>query len=535
MGPILTGQAKMTRPGLEFISSMGSIRGARPYQEDYAHVWRPNGQAVNGASGERPLLGILADGMGGHVSGEVASKLACTQYVSAFSSQHGPIDQRLGASLDASNSALSDAIRTNSALNGMGCTLVAGYIDQDGLRWVSVGDSMLLLYRRGQLIRLNDDHSFGALLDKQAEAQKISIEEARNHPRRRSLRSAVTGGQIALRHLEAAPRRLLPGDWIVLASDGLETLNGTEIAKLVSAQEHGTPQALVDRLLHAVAARKAENQDNTTVLAIKVLDPSDQPTLVLDRAQPSQANDFERAIEQTDAVFLQERYNASGVPLVAGREKQASVGGSHASLAALATALAASLILAWYFWPSSNVTTSPESSKAVENPSSSPATGGALPPQPDAKKVEPLDKSASDKPPKSSAPAAPASGASPDQTTPTLKKEPAVVTPAAKGKPDTAKPPPTTPDAKIEPQKDGKPPSGDAPAASPNDPKNGSQSLKPTEVPAKVAAPPQSADKVAPSLDPSKTSPTPKTGPGSTQYPPNGTPDPIQEKLRGDR
>lgn len=532
----MTGQVKMTRPGLEFITYTGSIRGARPYQEDYAHVWRPNGQAVNGAGGDQQLLGILADGMGGHVSGEVASKLACTQYVSAFSSQGGPIDQRLGTSLDASNSALSDAIRTNSALNGMGCTLVAGYVDQDGLRWVSVGDSMLLLYRRGQLIRLNDDHSFGALLDKQAEAQKITMEEARNHPRRRSLRSAITGGQIALRHLEAAPRRLLPGDWVVLASDGLETLTGTEIAKLISSQENGSPQALVDRLLHAVAAKKSENQDNTTVLAIKVLDPSDQPTLVLERSKTSQANDFERVIEQPDAVVLQQRYNASGVPLVDGREKQTSVGGSHASLAALATALAASLILAWSIWTASDVTTSLESSKTVENPSGSPATGSTLPPQPDAKKVEPLDKSASDKPPKSLAPTAPAGGASPDQTAPTLKKEPAVVTPAAKGKPDTANPsPPPATDSNAAPQKGDKQPAGDKPATPPNDPKNGSQSLKPTDLPAKEAAPQLPADKSAPPPDPAKLNPAPKTGPGSTQYPPNGTSDPIQKKLSGDR
>ena len=118
----------MRQSGLEFASYFGAIRGARPYQEDCANIWRPNGE--HGPGDGRPLLGVLSDGMGGHVSGEVASKLACSNYARTFSGQAGPIDQRLDASLQASNSALSGAIRANAALNGMGCTLVAGYIDQ---------------------------------------------------------------------------------------------------------------------------------------------------------------------------------------------------------------------------------------------------------------------------------------------------------------------------------------------------------------------------------------------------------------------
>src|SRR5262245_43855677 len=130
----------MSSPTLEFSFSTRAIAGARPYQEDTSRVWRPNGSPGD----DRPLLAVLADGMGGHVSGEVASRLAAERYINAFSSEHGSVDQRLEHALYAGNDAIMNAILKEKNLNGMGCTLVASYIDQEGLRWVSVGDSLLL-------------------------------------------------------------------------------------------------------------------------------------------------------------------------------------------------------------------------------------------------------------------------------------------------------------------------------------------------------------------------------------------------------
>jgi serine/threonine protein phosphatase PrpC len=267
----------MSQPVLEFDYSASAITGARPYQEDTFQVWRPN----TTASKSRPLLAVLADGMGGHVSGEVASRLAAGHYIKAFSSEQGSVDQRLEHSLHAGNDALSSAIRNDGRLAGMGCTIVAAYIDQDGLRWASVGDSMLLLFRDNQLKRLNADHSFGALLDKQAEANIISLQEAKQSPQRHTLRSALTGSPIPIRQVEARPYALRSGDWIVLASDGLDTLSGNAMAQLVGQHEDGEPAALVEALLKAVAKEGVANQDNTTVVAIRVLDMDDLTTQVL--------------------------------------------------------------------------------------------------------------------------------------------------------------------------------------------------------------------------------------------------------------
>jgi PPM family protein phosphatase len=268
----------MSPPRLEFECAGAAIKGARPYQEDTYDIWRPNAVAKVGT---KPLLAVLSDGMGGHVAGEIASKLACAHYVKAFSSEQGPVERRLEHSLIASNDAIDNAIRKDGSLKGMGCTLVAAYVDRDGLRWVSVGDSMLLLFRNGELRRLNADHSLGALLDKHAEANIITPEEARSSPQRRTLRSALIGAPIGLRELTLRPTPLQHGDWLIIASDGLETLSGNEKASIISQHHDGPAEGLIKTLLREVTRRRVENQDNTSLVVVRVFDPDREATRIV--------------------------------------------------------------------------------------------------------------------------------------------------------------------------------------------------------------------------------------------------------------
>jgi PPM family protein phosphatase len=263
----------MNSPPLEFNFHGDAIRGERANQEDCWKVHRLDGASPSG------VLAVLSDGMGGHASGEVASELACNHFLQSFTAQNGRIAARLERSLAASNAALGRAILDNADLAGMGCTLVACYVDQEGLHFASVGDSVLLLFRNRKVKRVNQDHSIGALLDKQAEAQIISRTEAVNSPRRRSLRSALTGADIPLKDLSERPIPLLPGDWILIASDGLETLSQDEIAQIMSTVSSGAPHAAVAALLRGVVNKRADNQDNTSVIAVKVADPRDDRIL----------------------------------------------------------------------------------------------------------------------------------------------------------------------------------------------------------------------------------------------------------------
>src|SRR5262249_20606989 len=127
------GSPAMHPTQLEYSVAWAAIKGARPHQEDSTKVWsQERGEATGG--GMPTVLAVLADGMGGHVSGEIASGIACKQCVEHFSATAGEPESRLAEAIRASNLSIQRAIQADSKLNGMGCTIVAAFLDADGLR-----------------------------------------------------------------------------------------------------------------------------------------------------------------------------------------------------------------------------------------------------------------------------------------------------------------------------------------------------------------------------------------------------------------
>ena len=242
--------------------------GARAKQED-AFAIRPSAGEAEDGSGEG-LLAVVADGMGGHAGGEVAARLACETFVATFQAAEGAPGDRLRAALEAANAAIAARAAEDGRLHGMGTTLVGAWIDAAGLHWASVGDSLLLLFRAPEVLRLNADHSLGAFLDARARRNEISAAEAERNPYRNALRSALTGKTIEILDVRAAPYPLASGDWLILASDGIATLSGDEIGDIVYANRDADPEQMADRLIAAVLAKETPDQDNTTVLAVKV-------------------------------------------------------------------------------------------------------------------------------------------------------------------------------------------------------------------------------------------------------------------------
>lgn len=247
--------------------------GARSGQEDAYSVWPAEGQLK--PSGESGLLAVLADGMGGHRGGAIAGQTACSTFTQAFASTPMPLGERLDMALHASNDALAQAVAHNGSLKGMGCTLIGAWFDDTGIRWTSVGDSLLLLYRFPDVIRLNEDHSLGSYLDEQARRNEITYEEARGNRHRNALRSALTGGKIDLIDLRGQALDLMAGDWILLASDGIQSLDGDELADIMYRYRESTPQEMSEALIAAVEAKAVPEQDNTTVVAVRVDGASD--------------------------------------------------------------------------------------------------------------------------------------------------------------------------------------------------------------------------------------------------------------------
>lgn len=242
-------------------------KGARSYQEDAATV---GGGAADGLQGAPALTAVLADGMGGHAGGALASSTACRVFLRAYETSAGDVPARLHEALQLANAAISACVEDNPALNGMGCTLIGAEFGPAGLEWVSVGDSPLFLVRKGEIVLLNEDHSLAPEIDKLAAAGKISWDQARADPRRHFLRSAVTGAEIELVDHSRRPLALQPGDVVILASDGIQTLTQANILRV--AQEHAAdgPDAVAEALLAAVDAAREAYQDNTTVVVVRV-------------------------------------------------------------------------------------------------------------------------------------------------------------------------------------------------------------------------------------------------------------------------
>jgi PPM family protein phosphatase len=303
-------------------SAARATTGARSGQEDAFQLWPANGVGQPDGEGGG-LLAVLADGMGGHTGGAVAGQTACTTFAEVFSTATSAYEERLQTALDASNAALAKGVEENTALRGMGCTIVAAWLDALGIRWASVGDSLLLLYRFPDVIRLNADHSLGSFLDEQARQNRITASEAKQHHNRNALRSALTGAKIDLIDLRSEPLELQVGDWILIASDGICSLEGDEIADVVYNFRQSTPAEMADGLIAAVVRKAVAGQDNTTVVAIRVDPAKAAGDVETTRVLRGRANKEEKELRSRRIGRTGRKTSIPGRP--AGRPKRAAI------------------------------------------------------------------------------------------------------------------------------------------------------------------------------------------------------------------
>ena len=246
------------------------IPGARPYQEDaqgFATLKEGDGGQVE------VLLTVLADGMGGENAGDVASNSVvetfldyCNDYHTKYGDQKTP--EMLRSAMTAANEALATAIDKDQNLEGMGCTLLAAMVVDGVLYWISVGDSPLYLYREGKLSQINEDHSMMPLLRQLVDEGKIYTYELATHPHRNVLRSAMGGDEIELVDSPSAGVPLESGDIIIVASDGIQTLNENYILTSLDRYHDLTAEEITDKLLADIERAKRPRQDNASINVI---------------------------------------------------------------------------------------------------------------------------------------------------------------------------------------------------------------------------------------------------------------------------
>jgi serine/threonine protein phosphatase PrpC len=223
-------------------------------------------------------LYLVADGMGGHAAGEIASRIAVDSvsefilhtkeddgtWPHAYDEHLKRSTNRLMAALKLANSRVLEAMKKDARLGGMGTTIVACLADDDTMSVAHVGDSRAYLVRSGELSRLTNDHSW---VFEQVQAGMLTEAEAEKHPLRNVITRAL-GGALSV-NPDASEIDSKPGDLYLLCSDGLTGMVPEEqILELVTANADDLEKAcreLID------VANEHGGLDNVTAILVKTI------------------------------------------------------------------------------------------------------------------------------------------------------------------------------------------------------------------------------------------------------------------------
>ena len=254
----------------------GISQGARDYQEDAITSDFPVGSEAG--------FVVLADGMGGHAAGDVASKIVLTEVYSELKFHFADVEafeakapEILRNIAELANDTLRQHTRTHPETEGMGATLVVPALVENRLWWISVGDSPLYLYRAGKLSQLNEDHSMAPQIDFMVSSGLMDAATAANHPDRNCLISVLMGTRIPKIDCPTKPAELQAGDIVVCASDGLQFLTNTQIERVLARYRKSRSTEIAERLLEEIGKLADPDQDNISFCIIKLNDASVRP------------------------------------------------------------------------------------------------------------------------------------------------------------------------------------------------------------------------------------------------------------------
>ncbi len=225
---------------------------------------------------EETGLYLVADGMGGHAAGEIASKIASESVAEfvhhtieddgtwphAYDDQFSRTTNRIMAALKIANNRVLEAMRKDARLRGMGTTVVASLVDGGAASFAHVGDSRAYMVRGSELSRITNDHSW---VFEQVQAGMLTEEEAEQHPLRNVITRALGGAMSVVP--DASEIEMKEGDIFLLCSDGLTGMvSDSEILATVIEHKDDLESAcnvLIDK------ANESGGVDNVTTVLFK--------------------------------------------------------------------------------------------------------------------------------------------------------------------------------------------------------------------------------------------------------------------------
>lgn len=213
---------------------------------------------------EPPHLFVVADGMGGHVAGEIASKLAVTTISRYIKENDEELkgEELLKQAIVQANTSIYQLSLSKEEFTGMGTTVTAIYIEENNVYWGHVGDSRIYLLRNQEFNQVTNDHS---LVWELVQSGNITKEEAKIHPKRNMLTRAV--GTSCLIKIDTGTIELKPDDMILMCTDGLTNMvSEQDIFKLLATRQENL-ECIVNELI--VNAKNAGGSDNITTILLK--------------------------------------------------------------------------------------------------------------------------------------------------------------------------------------------------------------------------------------------------------------------------
>lgn len=222
-----------------------------------------------GPIGDSRMLAIVADGMGGHRAGEVASRQALEVIRNRLEHSHRHLPTAIAEALQDANDDIYNYAQSSAEYRGMGTTLTLVLVDDSVALIGHVGDSRAYRVRQGEIRQLTHDHTWVA---EQLRSGSLSPDEAKNHRWRNVITNAL--GATASFKLELSHVELQAGDRLLLCSDGVSSLmSAVTMQQLVS--DHDPPGA-VARLLALANERGSPDNITAVVLAVEQVAPRRQ-------------------------------------------------------------------------------------------------------------------------------------------------------------------------------------------------------------------------------------------------------------------
>lgn len=213
------------------------------------------------------IIACVIDGVGGYAGGEVAASLAHDAILAHVKNSQDDIIKWMKEAIAAANEAIYTEKKVNKANEQMACVLTMALVDipNNKFYYSHVGDTRLYLYRDNSLVKITRDHSFVGFLE---DSGRLSEEAAMRHPKRNEINKAL-GFDAYIRadeYIETGESPFLPGDTILLCSDGLSDMIGNSTISAVLNSKNGLPTK-AKALVHA--ANDAGGKDNITVVLVQ--------------------------------------------------------------------------------------------------------------------------------------------------------------------------------------------------------------------------------------------------------------------------